>query len=98
VTDPLRLEQSPDIDGTRRREAAVRIDELCHALTECSGHVRHDRLRPARPFIDVPSALGPDAPLEGIEAPSNGLGSASQLPGVSDAARSTDSDFATVQD
>src|SRR5205823_6409929 len=68
MADALRLEQSPDFDGSPRREAAVRIHEFRHVVAERARHLRHDRLRPARPFIDVPAALRPDAPLERVEA------------------------------
>ena len=68
MTDALGLEQPADLDGARRREAAVGIDQLRDAVAERARHVRHDRLGAAGPLVDVAAALGPDAPLEGVEA------------------------------
>ena len=68
VTDPLGLEQMPDLDGAAGGEAAVRIHELSDPVAERARHPRHDRLGAAGPFIDVASALGADAPLESVEA------------------------------
>ncbi len=68
MADAFRLQQSPDFDGSPRRKAAVRIHEFRHVVAERARHLRHDRLRPAGPFIHVPAALRPDAPLERVEA------------------------------
>ena len=68
MADAFRLEQASHFDGSPRREAAVRIHEPRHVVTERARHLRHDRLRPAGPCIDVPAALRPDAPLERVEA------------------------------
>src|SRR5947207_12687283 len=68
MADAFRLEQASHFEGSTRREAAVRIHEPRHVVTERARHLRHDRLRPAGPFIDVPAALRPDAPLERVEA------------------------------
>ena len=68
MRDAFGLEQPPDLDRARRREAAVRIDQLCDAIAQRARHGGHDRLGAARPFIDITAALGADAPLEGIES------------------------------
>src|SRR6266513_3697571 len=68
VTDPLGLEQMPDLDGAAGGEAAVRIHELGDPVAERARKARHDRLGAAGPFIDVASALGADTPLESVEA------------------------------
>ena len=68
VLDPLGLEQPPDLDRACRREAAVGVDQKMRLGPEGLADRRHDRLGPARPFVDVVAALRPDPELEGIEA------------------------------
>ena len=68
MLDPLGLEQPPDLDRARRREAAVGVDQKMRLGPERLADRRHDRLGPPRPFVDVVPALGADPELEGIEA------------------------------
>ena len=68
VGNTVLLEHVPDLDRSRGRVAAVRVDEERGVVTEPGAYLGDESVRTTRPLVLVVAALPSDPHLEGLES------------------------------